>query len=452
MAGGTVHRTIRLLEDALNKLGAIVPMTELERVGVLVNKAMTTQARHFHTPEHVFDLTDKDDAHMTLAALFHDVVYYQVDHGLIPEIADVVGPFITIDDRGVSIVEKPDVESRAFWGCTAVFGFQPGQTLSPFGGLNEFLSALLMALLYAGILSDRVLLIASACIEATIPFRGRNAEGLSAADALYRRVTEVNERFTLGLSEKALVHVVATAVRFANRDVSNFAEENVGRFLDNTWKLLPETNPTLATTGVYTIKSYRTALMKMAGFMGFLDPGTIFGRFDGAPDDETYGRLLERARRNVNLGRRYLGMKLLTAGLLEALACASGGDAPVSYLMGDIAGGDQLADFLPEVEDRPEGGLDPTLHDLLALGRASDSSFDLRNSPLALFVYRALGDAAVDHHLEGAKAMFSGEIEPDQFLQSLPPHLVGAVASAMSRTAFTREANLRPYTALSSTE
>lgn len=440
---GTVHKTIRLLERALNLLGGTVPQAGIESIGVMVNRGMSAQERSFHTPEHIFDLADDNDPHQTLAALFHDLVYYQVDQGFGPGIGDILEPYVTINKHGVSLAATISPTDRAFFGCAKVFGFEPGQILSPFAGLNEYLSALVMCSLLEGAVADRDLFIATACIEATIPFRKPDDQGRVPMEALEDRLVALNKSFSLGFPEADVHRAVRAAAKFANRDVQNFAEEDVGRFLDNTWKLLPETNPELRVRGVYSISSYRTALQKMEGFLGFLDPDTVFQQYRGEPDDTNYGAIRELAARNIRTGRRYLGIKLLTAAILEALAELSGGDAPVAFFMGDIAPeGDkeQLSDFLgePPQHDVPADSEEDAVDRLLALGRSSESDFDLQNSPLALYVYRSLGSIRCNDHLASAKEMFAQKQSPKEFLDSLPGTLAATIAGAAARMVFTR--------------
>ena len=442
MAAGTVHRTIRLLQGALEQLKVAIPIHRLEQIGVMVNRAMSAQERSFHTPEHIFDLAEPGNPHITLAALFHDIVYYQVDQGFTPAVEEIVAPYISVRDGVISLVEHVTAEDRAFWGCAAVFGFAPGQELSPFAGLNEFLSALVMDRLFEGVISDCDLLITTACIEATIPFRGRDEAGLCPAESLEARVATTCGAFDLGLSESDISRAVEYAVAFANKDVRNFAETNVGRFLDNTWKLLPETNPSLRMTGMYSIGSYRIALHKMEGFLAFLDPETIFCRYRDTPKEEEFRRLVDLAHRNVDVAREYLGIKLLAAAVLEALAEESGGDAPISLFMGDIdvtESGGKLSDHLPEARANEDKPTEETLYNLLALGRGSASSFDLRNSPLSLYIYTGLGTDEFHRHLGEAKRMFNGEIDSAAFLRGLPIGLTADVARACGEMAFTRK-------------
>jgi len=353
---GTIHRTVTLLETALNQLHAQVPAQDLERIAVMVHRGMSQQQRSFHTPEHIFDLADPDDPHGTLAALFHDLVYHQVDNGFDPEISRILDPYVVINGKGeILLASEAGDDARAFAGCLSIFGFERGQILHPFGGLNEFLSALVMGVLFEGIVEDADLFIATACIEATIPFRGPDDDGTAPAAQLYERLLETATAMELDLGEDDISWAVIRAVTFANRDVRNFAEEDVGRFLDNTWKLLPETNPDLRVAGVYSIRSYRFAVQKMRGFLAALDPGSVFQQFQDQPAPKEYHRLCDLARRNLEAATTYLSVKFLTASILEALAMLTGGDAPVALFMGEIPSSDssstpveQLVDHLPD--------------------------------------------------------------------------------------------------------
>ena len=448
---GTIHRSIDLLRTALEELGARMPLFEVERLAVMINQAMTAGARSFHTPEHVFDLVDPGNPHMTLAALFHDLVYYNVDHGFIPQIADAVDPSIVADNGDLRLRPASGAPDRQLALCLAVFGFTAGQKLSPFGGMNEFLSALVMNRKLASAVKEEDLLLSTACIEATIPFRKAGPGGLTPAEQLEGRLRSASTELGLGLSMEKIVESVKWSVTFANRDVANFSDKEVTRFLDNTWKLLPETNPSLRTQHVYSIRSYRTALQKMEGFLHSLDPGTIFAAYHDAPPAEEYRGMLQRAERNVTTAREYLGIKLLTAAVLEALAEISGGDAPVSLFMGEIEAqtkGSRLEDYLPRYSPSAGLRLDITLHDLLANGRASASSFDLQNSPLSLFIYLHLGADGFRDFLRAARRMFDGAMEPGDFLAALPAEMTAAVAEGCSHMAFTRGEELRAYAAL----
>jgi hypothetical protein len=422
----------------------------VERIAIIINRAMTAQARSFHTPEHVFDLVETGNPYTTLAALFHDLVYYQIDHGFIPQIAEAVQSSIEIRNGVLNLRTGAEAGDRHLALSMAVFGFQPGQDLEPSGGMNEFLSALVMNRKLAEAVKEEDLLLATACVEATIPFRAPGTDGATPAEHLELRLERANREMDLGLSLDRIQQGVRWAVSFANRDVANFCEKEVTRFLDNTWKLLPETNPSLRTLGVYSIKSYRVALKGMEGFLRALDPRTIFAHYKGVPPAEEYRRMEKRGEKNVTTAREYLGIKLLTATILEALAEISGGDAPVALFMGDLDArqkGNRLEDYLPEFRPSKNIALDPTLRDLLANGRASASPFDLQNSPLSLFIYLHLGADGFRKHLDAARGVFESALAPRAFLDALPGEMIASIAEGCAHMAFTRSAPLLSYAA-----
>lgn len=444
---GTIQRTIRLFKAALDGVGAKASLLKIEALAIMVHKAMTMQGRSFHTPEHIFNLSDASDPIQALAAAFHDIVYHQVDRGFTPEVTGYIAPYIREEDDAFYLREDVDPEAALFHMTLAVFGYEAGQRLSPLGGQNEFLSALAMNMCLVGIVSVPDLLKATACIEATIPFRGTNADGESPAQVLERRLCAINARYELGMTTDTIYDAVRGAVLFANKDVASFSEEDTGHFLDGTWKLLPETNPSLRLKGVYSVHSYRQALQKMEAFLSTLNPDDIFYMYRGAPPAGEYQRMVALAHRNVNTARQYLGIKLLSAALVEALAEISGGDAPMALFMGDMEGGEdahRFEDCLPPVSDALVDETS-TLFGLLAFGRASASSFDMQNSPLSLFIYRRLGLDGVQYALNFAKAKFAGDLDARGFLGRLPASLVADVADACAVMAITRSDVLRRY-------
>jgi hypothetical protein len=250
------------------------------------------------------------------------------------------------------------------------------------------------------------------------------------------------------MAKSEIYEAVRWAVAFSNRDVDNFSERDTGSFLDNTWKLLPESNPSLRLRGIYTIGSYRRALQKMEAFLGQLDPETIFNQYRGEPPPGEYQRMVALAHRNVTTARKYLGIKLIAAAVLEALADITGGDAPVALFMGAIDRGEnarRFEDYLPQIKTDTSVDELSTLFGLLAFGRASSSSFDLQNSPLALFIFKKLGWDRIQRLLERAKMMFRGELSAAEFLTELPPNMMIAITRACAAMASTRREALLAY-------
>ena len=156
------------------------------------------------------------------------------------------------------------------------------------------------------------------CIEATVPFRKKDKDG-APCQRLFTRLLKVNQSFELGLSKQELVKAVQNAQELANRDVGNFGTTDRAWFLDNTWRLLPESNSPLRQAGFYMVSEYQGALQKMTGFFSTLEPDVIFGSFMDKPEPEGVARMTRRARRNIEVGRQYLRAKLVTMSMLAAL-------------------------------------------------------------------------------------------------------------------------------------
>ncbi|MEI7845759.1 MAG: hypothetical protein WCK35_08145 [Chloroflexota bacterium] len=442
MQVGTVQKLISIFNQSFRELGVVVSLEKLETLSVTIHRAMTVQARHFHTLEHVFNFVTPNNAIVSLAALYHDIVYYQVDMGFSPQIRELISPYIhQVGDEFfvAGFIPKTD---RIFFLTLDIFDLQPGQLLSSVAALNEFLSALVMNKQLSGLVSEKDLTFMTICIEATIPFRGISSDGKNHFDLLEMRLPKVIMDYDLGIGQQELIDGIKTAVLFANKDIENFAETDSGRFLDNTWKLLPETNAALRLPDVYTMGAYRDALQKMKGFFDNLDADMVFSQYCNAPPSEEYSQMTRLARNNIQVARQYLGIKILGTTILEALALATGGDAPLSLFMGDVPREGitikRLEYFLPELEDPSWVDHNSTIYQLLESGRASDTSFDMKNSPLSLFVYKSIAPEKISLLLRRAQDFFSHRITADDYLKEIDQNVVQAIARACSIMVYTR--------------
>ncbi len=447
---GTIQQTIALFKAAFDGLGVDIKPTVLEDLAILVHEAMTVNARSFHTIEHVFTLSDASNPVQALASLFHDVVYYEVDQGFTPRVYAVLAPYIKQLNGDIYLKDTITPADHLYRITLDVFDFLPAQMLPPFKGQNEFLSALLMGKLLEDIVSVRYLVKVLVCIEATIPFRGVNDQGETPAKVLERRLSHINHEVNLGMQAAEIQATIRNAVLFSNKDVVNFSESDTGRFLDNTWKLLPESNPSLRLQDIYSIRSYRQGLEKMEAFLLQLNPETIFYRYAGVPPAGAYERMLALTYRNITTARQYLGIKLLSATILEALAGITGGDVPVALFIGGIEGEmregqRQWEDFLPDIPTPPVISESSTLFGLLAFGRASSSSFDMQHSPLSLFLFKSLGWDNTNTLLELARKFYTGQVGARTFLDAVPADVMHAITSACAEMAITRQAELREY-------
>jgi hypothetical protein len=428
-----VHRIIETYSRAVEALGLGVPPLFVERWAVAVHQALSSRAREFHTHQHVLELVRDADAIETLAALYHDIVYVQVDLDVPTHYAELLGPLVERDrsiDHGWRLLPHCGEDPTAR-DVMAIFGCKPGQILTPFTGLNELASGLVAAKELEGVLTREQILAVLACIEASIPFRDGEA-------------VQLRDRLTaLGLSAEEIGVMVRRATRLSNNDVGNFADPDPARFLDNTWKLLPETNPSLHTPTTYSIRDYRVALMKMEGFLSKLPPERVFHTWGGEPSAQEHERRIAAAARNIDLAVRYMRCKLYSSSVVEALAYESGGDGPLPYFIGgtpDFPGATmkRLENFLPEPTPVRDDLLDPVMRQLLQGGRSTSSSFDIAPSPVADFLYVSLGEPRLIKGFTEAKTLWDNTISPRVFLSLQPREAMIAIAKACCEMAPTR--------------
>lgn len=438
------------LVKAIEQLQGKVEPAQIETITELIVQTMTGPWRHFHTPDHIFDVGGSEDSIEILAALFHDLVYVQVDHGVSLNIASYIAPFVKEVKGQLAIREAAELPSSLMFDIVvAIFGFAPGQVLSPMAGQNEFLSALIAARSLEPFLSSSSIAQIVACIEATIPFRPLSPSGLRASEMLYQRLIIANHQFNFGWSDDQVIEIVEHCVRLANRDVENFAYPDSADFLDNTWNLLPETNHELIKANSYKVTEYRTSLQTMERFMNFLTPEVVFQRFMGEPDEETYQALILRTRKNLEVAKLYLGCKLVSIAIIEALSLRLARDIPLSTLMGELPiqgiKTPSLEDFIPEIQSakKPETVVESEVLDLLRKGRHQESTYDLKNSPTATLIVNYMGFASMRYLLLRAKEFFAGKISPDEFLSECDPNAIRTIIDGIEQLFESRMRALR---------
>ena len=414
-----VHEIVNALWRALHDLRSTATTDEIEQWGFSIHAALSAAGREFHNHEHVIDLVEDSDPLEVIAALYHDAVYIQVDLGPPRSMRDELASVLAQGADGWRVL--PAAAGPGTGDVLQVFGRSVGDIVTPTTGLNEFASALVASIQLARALSREQRIAVAACIEQTIPFR------VDPVPELHRRLAG------LGLAGDALEDTTCRAVRVGNRDVENFSDNDPARFLDNTWKLLPESNPALHSPMVYTVRDYRVALLKMEGFLSWLPAERVFHSWNDEPRPEIHARRVARATGNIELAVRYLRAKLYSIGLVEAIAELTGGDVPVDYFMGGRKHQREMTHDMPVIEEflpRLDGAQDDPLHRLLVEGRASESSFDTGPSPLGAFLHAAVGEAAVMKGVEMAKRWWAGAGDAKAFLAGQSPRAVTAIARA----------------------
>ncbi|HEY0483411.1 MAG TPA: hypothetical protein VGD37_38085 [Kofleriaceae bacterium] len=426
-----VHEIVNALWRALHDLGSPAATGDIERWGFSIHAALSAAGREFHNHDHVIDLVADSDPLEVIAALYHDAVYIQVDQGPPRSMRGELSSVLAQGADGWRVL--PSAAAPVTGDVLHLFGRRVGDMVTATTGLNELASALVASIQLEAALSREQRIVIAACIEQTIPFR------IDPVPELHRRLAD------LGLAGAALEAAVRCAVRVGNRDVENFADNDAARFLDNTWKLLPESNPALHSPMVYTVRDYRIALLKMEGFLAWLPAERVFHTWNDEPRPEVHARRIARAAGNLELAVRYLRAKLYSIGLVEAIAEITGGDVPVDYFMGGVKSVRRpemktIEQFLPAMADAAD--LDPPLHRLLAEGRGSESSFDTGPSPVGAFLHAAVGDREVMKGVEAAKRWWAGAGDAQAFLAGQPRSPVAAIARAAANIMDTRRDRL----------
>lgn len=444
LVGTTIQKLVNLIEKSLLDLNTSSSQDFIESTAILIHESMSGANRRFHTTDHIFQVIDpRGNPILNLSALFHDLVYYNVDGCFTLRIEEMLNPYITVELEQVFIRRRGTSQDIILPIVLNVFGFSYGQLLTPFSGLNEFLSALIFARIFQPLLTIKDLLGVIACIEASQPFRKNNSDGKSCFALLEERLQKINRTRSLGLKENELIAIVKGSVRFANLDVSNFAYKDSAHFLDNTWKLLPENNPHLVSNKVYTIKSYRSALDKMEVFFNKVDVSAIFHCYADEPTEEEFLKIQAQAEKNVNLAKFYLSGRLLATGILEALCMLTGGDAPVVMIMGNNSHGNvepkhEFNDLINKIPVTIAKDVNPEILALLEYEADVVSILDFRKTPLSAFVYKSIGQEKMLKYLEIAKEFFIGKRSAEDFLDEIDQGIVSAIATVCAEMISTR--------------
>lgn len=421
---------------ATDQLQVEVPPPQLSKIAKIIVKTMTGPWRYFHSTEHIFAVGGSTDAMEVLAALFHDIVYVQIDGSVNFNLSYYLSPFIEEDRGQLFIRDQSELPNDLnFEIVSAMFDFVPGQVLYPLTGQNEFLSAVVAAKVLGPFLSPSLILEIAACIEATIPFRAKSESGLSPSELLYQRMKLTSIQFDLPLTDGEIVETVKRAVRVSNRDVYSFSHPSSAVFLANTWSLLPETNHNLQKAGSYTVRDYRIAIQKMAGFMSFLKPELVFRQFQGEPDDETYHKMVDQASKNIEVARLYLDSKLVANAIIEGLSLRLGSDVSLSIMMGELPDSGvsvgRMGDSFPCMINphQPRNYLEKEVLALLEVGRSNDINYDLKTSPLTAFIVKFIGFQEIRQLRERSQAFFQGSISPEEFLAICNTDLIRIIAN-----------------------
>jgi hypothetical protein len=126
MTIATINRFITLLSGALEALSARVPITEIERLAMLIHQSMDQGRRTYHISTHVFDMCEGMNPRQVLATLFHDVVYYQLDGGFPQQAYKLLMRSIRVEQQALMIRAIGD-DDTGLAMCAGVLAFAPAK-------------------------------------------------------------------------------------------------------------------------------------------------------------------------------------------------------------------------------------------------------------------------------------------------------------------------------------
>ena len=441
MAIATIQRMNDWFDQAFKGLALAVPPAEVQALAVLVYQSMEGKTRTYHTANHVFSLCEGMQPIQILAALFHDVVVYQIDGGLPAWLSPLLDG-VTHSEAGNLFLHEFAPDDPAVALCADIFGFCPGEVLLTRRGMNEFLSAVVATRRLQHFLSDTQLITLAACIELTIPFRAPDANGNTAAQALARRVLANCAKWAptaLATDQQKAAFVKTTvtdAVVFANRDLAGFTSAPAEYCLSNSMLLVEESMAPAAGSEANSLLCYRTALLGMDSFLQQLEPVVVVQSFGGHPDSQAVTQMQATTRRNITFVRDYLAAVISSVALVEAVSLSTGREASITLFLNCnnrvVAGSGSLQDRFSAPAARTAVQTD--VHQLLTNGLSLENQPGLSALPLTACVYAFLGREGTLKTLQKAKQMFAGSLTPRAFLLSLDRSLVCAFIREVAAT------------------
>lgn len=405
---------------AITALVSAVDEPRLDELVKLVDISMGNPVRHYHSLAHALMVADSSDPLEVLIGLCHDIAQIEVDGGL-PEGGEAwLDGFVVHDAAGgVRLIDDARTRAnRCFEIVRIGFRFAPGHVFVPFGGKNEFLSALIAARVLEPVIGPADLAALTVGIEATIPFRG------SADDVALRALSaleEIDQKFALNMSAADRREHVRRSIRIANRDVGSFGGDDLIAFLDDTWGLMRESSPELRYLRPIGFTAYRQTVQKMTRFLSSLRASVVFRRFDGEPDPQSFERLLEKTAHNLEVITAVMHVKLLASALLEAANSA----VPTSVIPARITAPHGVTPPFSQAQ---------TIDAVLAIGKDSAVESDMSNSPLA---YRIVKSMKLDQVMALGGAIDLASAVGSQILEQVPRDVADAaraLARSMTRT------------------
>jgi len=338
-----IHTILETLKKYFSDSHIPIEPLVLEDWAMTLYHTMSTTQRHYHNVSHILEILPGASPLESLAIIFHDIVYLQVDQGIHFKLF----PYLkSIHFNELYQFFLPPSYDSELVLTAKVFGLQPGESLNPTNGLNEFLSALATAKILSPYLSPWQMIQILACIEHTIPFR------TSPSHQLYQRLNSLNAELHLDRNTEEIHQAIKKAVRVANQDIKIFSSEDLKLFIENTWKLIWEGNFS-SKNSIHTLNSYQITLLKIEHFFKKLNSNIVFSAYQDEPSPQLLAALKKKADFNIKTSLEYFQIQILAIGTLESIAQLTGGDVPMTFFIGENINFQSLLNWnLPEVSEK----------------------------------------------------------------------------------------------------
>lgn len=426
-----------ILTDATSRLGFPLQDDKICEISGLITGVMGGNYRCFHNFEHLLMFKDQEDPIITIAGLFHDLIYIQVDRKIPFNLTPYLAPLIQERIDGLYIKSCRGKKDKYLEIILKIFGLNIGDNLSNFRGYNEFLSALCTAKILDNYLPLTIIVRIVTIIELTIPFR-RSENNISVSQQLEKRLSKVNQQFQLGLKNDEIILTIIQGIKLANLDVSGFASNNVKDFINNTWLLLPETNHILNDQDHYLIKDCCIALIKTTKFIQCLLPESIFHCYHNYPSFDVYESLINRSKYNLNIAQYYFAYQIISLSILQAFISRFTFSLPLSFLFPSKCNlspnNSSFVDYILPVNKKKF--ISNSVEDIVSslINAEFQPSFfpysDLSNFVMLIFNYLTLKDSLI--FMDKCFLFFEGEISHDDFLNLFPSSLIQIIADAIA--------------------
>lgn len=426
----------QIFQCAMTTLGFSLTEEKICEISQLIIDGMGGKWRSFHTFEHILMLSKTNEPLITLAGLFHDLIYLQVDENIPFNLTSYVNPFILEKEGSFFIKSNIDYQDKCFSIVLQIFDFNLGDKLIAPKGQNEFLSALIASQILQPYLPLSLITRIVTIIELTIPFRKSKDKNKTIPQQLQNRLEIVNKNFNLGLTQEEITLTITQAVKLANLDVSGFASDDVKNFVKNTWLLLPETNHCLYDTQKYSIQDYRFALVNTTKFINFISPDLVFHRYHNEPNIDTFQELITRCENNLHIVRIYLKIKLVSIAILEALSSRFFPPMTLSFFWNPHPDNTffyaSIFDFLPSISGyQPQNNQEKIILDLFSCKSSSNLFPDVNHSLFCLFIINHLSLQGFEQYSSQCYHFFNGQLTPEKFLSVFPPSLISMVSDSI---------------------